>query len=394
MGGEGVLARKFGRAELDAALVDAHRGTWALLADLSAAQWLVPYDSGINPPLWEYGHVAWFAEWWIVRKAGWNQGERLVPARPSLLPDADSWFDSGRIAHRDRWNLALPPLGQVRDYAAAVLEGVRTRLAASEDDDAGLYFFRLALLHEDMHAEALCYARQTLDYPLPLQSDLTAQGQEGEADVLGGVFQVGSPADAGFAFDNEKCAHEVRISPFRIDRQCISNAAYADFVAAGGYQNSHWWSDEGRAWLHSSGLSQPRRWRRAARGEWQHCWFGEWRPLPEDRPVCHVNAFEAEAYCQWAGRRLPNEAEWECAAQQGLIDWGGTVWEWTAEPFSPYPGFSADPYRDYSVPWFHTHRSVRGGSFATRDRMRNPRYRNFYLPQRSDLFIGFRTCAR
>ncbi|MEA3121532.1 MAG: gamma-glutamyl hercynylcysteine S-oxide synthase, partial [Paraburkholderia sp.] len=114
--------------------------------------------------------------------------------------------------------------------------------------------------------------------------------------------------------------------------------------------------------------------------------------LPLALPVCHINAFEAEAYCKWRGRRLPREAEWECAACHNLILWGDSVWEWTADPFEPYPGFAPDPYLDYSLPWFSTHRSVRGGSFATHDRMRHPRYRNFYLPHRNDVFVGFRTC--
>jgi iron(II)-dependent oxidoreductase len=116
-------------------------------------------------------------------------------------------------------------------------------------------------------------------------------------------------------------------------------------------------------------------------------------PLAADRPVCHVNAFEEEAYCRWAGRRLPKEAEWEYAAANELIDWGGAVWEWLSDPFVPYPGFAADRYLEYSAPWFHTHRCVRGGSFVTRARMHHPRYRNFYLPDRSDIFVGFRSCA-
>jgi ergothioneine biosynthesis protein EgtB len=387
---EGIAARNTGPIEVEHALRDAHARTWAVLADLAPDQWDVPYHAGINPPLWEYAHVAWFTEWWVLRDAHWCDDE-LVTACASMLPGADRRFDSSRVVHVDRWTLDLPPLAEIRDYARAVHADVLAKLGGSSESD--LYAFRLALFHEDMHGEALTCMRQTLDYapPWPLaMPPLAARDADVAIDV--GEFVVGSRRDEGFVFDNEKWAHRVALAPYRIARRCVSNAAYAEFVDAGGYREPKWWSDAGRAWLREAGVAHPQRWRKAG-GAWEQRWFGSWQPLPVDAAVCHVNAFEAEAYCRFAGRRLPTEAEWECAATLEAIDWGGSVWEWTADAFAPYPCFTADRYRDYSQPWFRTHRTLRGGSLVTQPRLAHPRYRNFFLAHRNDIFAGFRTCA-
>ncbi|KAF3996182.1 ergothioneine biosynthesis protein EgtB [Glaciimonas immobilis] len=391
---EGIVARRINQFALDDAFVDAHCRIWATLADLTPSQWQVPYDPGINPPLWEYGHVAWFTERWVLRDAYANQRGEFVASRPSLLADADRWFDSMRVAHQDRWHLDLPPLAEIRDYVDTVQQGVRARLATVQDTDQALYFFRLALFHEDMHGEALACMRQTMDYPLPAPLLMPSIERDAGDVVIGGeTFAMGSSVGDGFAFDNEKWAHEIQIAPFHIDPQCVSNGAFAEFVAAGGYRDARWWSAEGMAWLKRTGLTKPLRWRKSPHDGWEQRWFGQWVLLPLDAAVCHVNLYEAKAFCRWSGRRLPTEAEWEYAASHDLIRWGGAVWEWTADPFEPYPGFTPDPYQEYSAPWFHTHRAVRGGSFATSDRMHHPRYRNFFLPHRNDIFSGFRTCA-
>ena len=139
-----------------------------------------------------------------------------------------------------------------------------------------------------------------------------------------------------------------------------------------------------------NGSHAPFTWRK--HNGWQQRVFDTWQPLIPDAPVAHVNALQAEAYCAWAGRRLPSETEWEIAQPQ--LRGQGIVWEWTATPFASYPGFSTDPYEEYSAPWFSgAFRVLRGGSVATVSRNLRRTWRNFYTPSRGDMFCGFRTCA-
>ena len=361
--------RRLSRAQLSVELRAARQYTNALVADLTDAQCMVPMRPQLNPFLWELGHVGWFMELWCLRRR-----DLAARALPSLLTDADRWYDSSAVPHDSRWSLDLPGRAATLDYNAAVLDRTLRALASCDESDTVLYPFRLALYHELMHIEAFAYMRNTLAYPrgpIPL-AVAKRNARQGDVRVAGGRIKLGLPPAAGFVFDNEKWAHQVELRPFSIAANAVSNAEFLAFVRAGGPAPRHWRQHE---------------------GQWQQRDFDRWLPLAPHAPVRHVNAFDAQAYCDWAGRRLPAEAEWECAAAGGAIAPAG-VWEWTASAFEPYPGFSPDRYADYSAPWFGTHRSVRGASFATPAALVHPRFRNFFLPERADIFVGFRTCAR
>jgi iron(II)-dependent oxidoreductase len=390
--------RTMNAEQLGAALSDARRTTLELF-DCMAAAGLdqpanVPLLAILNPPLWELGHLAWFAEWFVLREA--TSSDPASAQRPSLLTMGDDWFDSNTVPHRQRWRLGLPSSGAIKTYCREVLDRVLDKLARSADTDADLYPYRLILAHEDMHAEAFAYTLQTLRVTPPPALALKAlpAWAQGAIGFPGGSATMGSAADAGgFVFDNERQAHRVHVPAFSMDATLVSNAQYGEFIADGGYQNPAFWSTAGREWLMQQNRSAPRAWIRDGQ-RWICERFDRHVLLAGGEPVRHVSLFEAQAYCAWAGRRLPEEAEWEMAATAGhpAMRWGD-LWEWTSTPFLPYPGFCVDAYREYSAPWFDTHQAVRGASFATAERLRSARYRNFYEPQRCDMFIGFRTCA-
>ena len=389
--------RQASAQELAEALQDARHYTLALFDCFLAAGLGVPANVPllpiVNPPLWELGHVAWFAEWFVLREA--QSSDPASALRPCLLTKGDDWFDSNTVPHRTRWLLDLPTVGALKTYCYEVLDRVLDRLDRVQDEETELTPYRLVLAHEDMHGEAFAYTLQTLGVEAPdaISRYATPSWSQGVIGFPGGTLQMGSAPNAGFVFDNEKWAHAIYVPPCSIDATLVSNAEFGEFIADGGYQRPEFWTAAGMAWLLQQERSAPRYWRRDGR-QWCVERFGRVVVLPANEPVRHVSLFEAQAYCAWIGRRLPTESEWEFAALSGhaAFRWGD-LWEWTGTPFEPYPGFSPDAYREYSAPWFVTHQVLRGASFATQARMRSPKYRNFYLPQRDDMFAGFRTCA-
>ncbi len=413
---------------------DARQRTIDLAADLYDEQWMGPSLNIVNPMRWEIGHVAWFQEKWVLRHGS---------DKPSVRADADVLYDSAAIAHDVRWDLPLPGRKETLAYVEAVRAGVLDRI--SKGVDALLsYFVLLSVFHEDMHGEAFLYTRQTLEYPPPRATTPSAMAVRGDGPLLGdaeipcGEFLLGANRKEPFIFDNEKWEHPVTVQPFAIAKAPVTQEAFSAFVEDNGYHRQELWHPRGWRWRQEVGAEHPVYWRRAGASNWQRRDFNRWVALEPHRPVLHVNWYEADAFCRWAGRRLPTEAEWELAASarpslsldKRRFPWGdkpptgeranldaltlgcsdvgafpqgdsafgcrqmiGNVWEWTSSDFLPYPGFAADPYKEYSQPWFGTHKVLRGGCWATQARLLRNTWRNFYEPHRRDIWAGFRTCA-
>jgi iron(II)-dependent oxidoreductase len=434
-------------------LQEVRERTLALITDLDDEQLIGPRLSIVNPLRWEIGHIAWFQEYWVLRH---------LNDRAPILDGGDTLYDSARVAHETRWDLPLPSTAETISYMQRVFDQVVHLYDREEPTNDATYFLSLVLLHEDMHAEAITYTRQTLGYAAP-QFDAVAKiarhhsddantvdgsergpdrDQLSDALVPGGIFVLGSTPGKRFVFDNEMSAHEVELEPFAISRTTVTNAEYVAFVDDRGYGRRELWCDDGWRWREGAGAKHPVYWR-FTEGKWWRRNFDEIVQLEDHLPVLHINWYEADAFCRWAGRRLPTEAEWEMAASaeprpdgKGItgnkrqfpwgdaaptsdranLDWRnmgcvdvrlltagdsafrcrqmiGNVWEWTASDFGPYPGFVPGPYKEYSEPWFGNHKVLRGGCWTTRSHLIHNTYRNFYTPERRDVWAGFRTCA-
>ena len=383
----------------------ASRTTTELAAVLAAARWrtldlIAPLDDDelvrqhsplMSPLVWDLAHIGHFEELWLLRRAA---------AEAPVDGTFDDVYDAFGHTRAERVTLPLLSPAQARAY----LDAVRARSLAAlerldiEGDDpllASGFVVGLVVQHELQHQETMLATLQLRDAPYPSPPRPPAGVRRNDAIAVGGgSVAVGS--DDPWAYDNERPAHEVELAPFRIDAAPVTNARFAEFVAAAGYDDPAWWSEPGWIWRHEARLEHPQFWRREGDGAWSRVRFGRREELPPDEPVQHVCWYEADAYARWAGQRLPTELEWEAAARAdgGIADTTRAVWEWTSSELQPYPGFVAFPYPEYSEVFFGgEYRVLRGGSFATDPLVARATFRNWDHPVRRQIFAGFR-CAR
>jgi iron(II)-dependent oxidoreductase len=350
------------------------------------------HDPLMSPLVWDLGHIAAYEDLWVCHRTG---GLDL------LRPDLAELYDAFETPRAKRGDIPYLRRHEALDYLAEVRERSREVLAATDPEH---HVWQLVAQHEHQHDETMLQTLQLAEPGVysPERPEPAGQAAEGTIGVDGGAFELGDPGP-GFVYDNERPRHRVELAPFAIDRAPVTNSAFLEFVEDDGYRTPELWTEEGWAHRLREGWEHPLYWT-ADGGERR---FDREAELEPDLPVMHLSWFEADAYARWRGARLPSEAEWERAAataggERGHLDqldfgpgpagpFVGDCWEWTASEFTGYPGFVAFPYREYSEVFFDRgYRVLRGGSWATRPAVARETFRNWDLPQRRQIFAGFR----
>jgi len=416
------------KSEIVASLEESRRRTLGLLAPVPDVAQRSQVSELMSPLCWDLAHIGHFEELWLVRElAG------MAPSNAAY----DDVYDAFKHPRRDRPALDLLDAPGARAFDADVRTRALEVLDALELDDgdpllAHGFVYGMVVQHEHQHDETLLATLQLMDefeHPAADAGGAPASpagSVELPRDVLipGGAHTIGTDTDP-WAYDNERPAHVVELAPYRIDTTAVTNAAYAAFVDAGGYDDPAHWTAPGWEWRTEAELAAPEFWTRRGDDGWVRRRFGRTEAVPGDEPVQHVCWYEADAYARWSGARLPTEAEWEVAAagtprdgadlwhegarrfapapvgrtddvvsEHGVRGMLGGVWEWTASDFLAYPEFRAFPYREYSEVFFGPeYKVLRGGSWATHPSAVRTTFRNWDFPIRRQIFSGFR-CAR
>jgi iron(II)-dependent oxidoreductase len=416
-------------------LVTARERTELLTGSVDDGDLVRQHSPLMSPLVWDLAHVANQEELWLLREVG---------GREPMHPEIDPLYDAFEHPRAERPTLPLLPPAQARAYAhevrGRVLDLIETATFSGTRLLTGAFAFGMIAQHEQQHDETMLITHQlrkggpALTAAPPPAPPADAASLPREVLIPAGPFTMGTSTEP-WALDNERPAHTVPLPAFYLDTTPVTNAAYQEFLADGGYEEPRWWSPAG--WDHRprAGLAAPLYWRREGSG-WVRTRFGVTEPVPPAEPVVHVSWYEAQAYAAWAGRRLPTEAEWEKAARHDpatgrsrRFPWGdedpapdranlgqhylqpapagsyprgaspagvrqliGDVWEWTSSDFLPYPGFTAWPYKEYSEVFFGgEYKMLRGGSFGVDPVACRGTFRNWDYPVRRQIFAGFRT---
>ncbi len=392
-----------------------------LAAGLAPEDCVVQSMPDVSPAKWHLAHTTWFFETFIVKK--WVAGyQSAVPEYAYLF---NSYYNGAGDMHRRdlRGLISRPTVEETHRYRASVDHFVQELIANANDDLLSELapLIELGIHHEQQHQELFVtdikhvFAQNPL---YPVFRDDRRRAPAGSASPLQfvnfekAIVTIGHAGDS-FCYDNEGPQHEVLVGPFALASRPVTNREYREFIEAGGYTRPEYWLSLGWTTVNEQRWNAPLYWTMKD-GRWWNFTLTGFRPVEDNEPVTHLSYFEADAYANWSGARLPTEFEWEYASRDlpvdgnfveseafhpqpndstsGLGQMFGDVWEWTRSSYSPYPGYRAEPgaLGEYNGKFMCNQYVLRGGSCATSRTHIRRTYRNFFQPEKRWQFTGIR----
>ncbi|MEM9000293.1 MAG: ergothioneine biosynthesis protein EgtB [Bacteroidota bacterium] len=346
----------------------------------------------VSPPKWHLGHTTWFFEEFILKPH--DKDYQIFNADFSFV--FNSYYETvgKRVVRSDRGNLSRPSVKKVYAYRAYVTQAIRVLFETTQNKELTT-LLEIGIHHEKQHQELLLTDIKFIlgNNPLlPIYSDTFEEhGIENHKQdwiaIDEGIYKIGHDADT-FCYDNELSPHKVYLQAFEISNKLVTTGAFVEFIKAGGYQKFELWHAEGWDWVNQNQIKAPLYWY-AIDGEWFHYTYAGLQKISMVAPLAHISYYEAFAFAQWKGCRLPTEFEWEAAQQ--FFPWGKR-WEWTESAYLPYPNYEkADgALGEYNGKFMVNQKVLRGGSVATPQQHTRHTYRNFFHPYLRWQFTGLR----
>jgi len=357
--------------------------TEQLCAPLQTEDYIPQPVEFASPPKWHLAHTTWFFEEFVLKK--YNADYKIYHPHFSYL--FNSYYNAvgDRIFRANRGNITRPGVKEVYDYRKYVDEAMQDLLEKCDYSKELWDTIVLGMNHEQQHQELLL---TDLKYSLghnpifpaykkdfSLVEQFNAPEDTGFVKLSEGVYEIGYKG-TGFHYDNEVGVHKSYIQETSISKALVTNGEYLEFMNDGAYQKSEWWLDEGWSWVKENEARAPLYWHRID-GEWHYYTMNGLKKVNPDAILCHINFFEAAAFAEWKGMRLPTEFEWEVAADN--LNWGKR-WEWTYSSYLPYPNFEKEEgaIGEYNGKFMINQMVLRGGSTATSPHHSRKTYRNFF----------------
>jgi ergothioneine biosynthesis protein EgtB len=378
--------------ELTALFSQTRKRSENLCQPLAPEDYAVQPVSFVSPPKWHLGHSSWFFEEFVLKPHKKDYQE----FHPDFSFIFNSYYEAvgNRVQRAERGNLTRPGINQIYDYRAYVTRQMESFLDGDTTHEI-LKVTEIGIHHEKQHQELLLTDIKYIlghnpllpAYRTDFNEDHPAGPTQDWIAIEEGIYNIGHDSD-GFCYDNELGRHRVYLNSFEISSRLEKNKDFIDFIDSGGYRDHRLWHAEGLDWVRQNAITAPLYWHRKDDG-WHHYSLGGSRKVDPQATLTHISYYEAYAYAQWKGQRLPTEFEWEVA--QSRFRWGQR-WEWTESAYLPYPGFKIAPgaLGEYNGKFMVNQKVLRGGSIATPLNHTRSTYRNFFHPHLRWQFTGLR----